>query len=382
MKKLRIFWGFLIFAITFLVQAQHSYFMFTGAYTSSESEGINVYSFDPATPSVSYLFTVKGIQNPSFLLIDHSGNFLYAVNELETYQGKASGAVSAFSIDRFSGKLKLLNMQPTYGGAPCHLTLDDSGKWLFVANYLGGNVAVFPVLEDGTIGDRTDFVQHQGKGVNPDRQEGPHAHQVVFDAQSQILWVADLGLDKVFRYRLDRKTGHLTPDVIPWIQTPPGSGPRHMTFSRNHRNLYVLGEINSRIYNFNLTPGNKMKAIQDLSMLPAGFSQANTGAEIAVSPGGKYLFASNRGHNSLVQFSIDPGSGMLTLKNHFPSGGMNPRFFCFDPTGNYLFAANQTSDNIVVYKFNSGNGLSDTGIEVKLPKPVCIVFLKQVMMPE
>jgi 6-phosphogluconolactonase len=293
-----------------------------------------------------------------------------------TYQGRPSGSVSAFAIDPSDGNLTFLNTRPTGGTAPCHLTLDPSGKWLFVANYGSGNVSVFPLNEDGTIGESTDLIQHHGKGTNPERQEGPHAHQVVFDKNHDLLFVNDLGLDKVFMYRFNHTTGKLSPASPPWFRTPPGFGPRHLAIGKKGKTIYVLGEMASSVSVFTFSPGSQPEEIQEISMLPEEFNGENTGAEIVLSPDGKFLFASNRGDNSLAEYSIDPGSGKLKLNHFYSSGGIDPRFFCFDPTGKYIFSANQTSENIIVYKYNKTNGeLTPTGIEIKLPKPVCMAFL-------
>lgn len=352
-----------------------SYYMYTGAYTTTEDEGINVYEYVPSAPLVKYLYTVKNIKDPSYLIIHPGGKYLYAVNELMYFNGDSTGAVSAYAIDQKTGNLSFINTRPTGGTAPCHLTFDPSGKWLFVANYGSGNVSVFPLMENGEIGERTDLVQHYGSGINPDRQKGPHAHQVVFSERSGILYVADLGLDKVFRYIFNTVSGKLSPDALPWIEVPSGSGPRHIALAANDTRVYVLGEMSSTIMVFTIHDGNKAQMIQQISMLPDNFSGTNTGAELSISPDGKFLYASNRGDNTLVQFSIDQQSGKLKKAAHYPSGGENPRFFCFDPTGSFVFSANQTSDNIVVYKYIPETGsLTGTGIELQLSKPVCIAF--------
>ncbi|NOY38390.1 MAG: lactonase family protein [Chlorobi bacterium] len=369
--------GMLTVFNVFPVSGQH-YFVYTGSYTSSAEEGINVYDFDAAKPSMHFLFTVKGVQDPSFLIIHPTGRYLYAVNELMSFEGKSSGAVSAFAIDAASGNLKLLNSRPTGGTAPCHLSVDPTGKWLFTANYGGGNVTVFPLLKDGRIGPSADIVRHHGHSVNPDRQEAPHVHEVVFDKNSGRLFVPDLGLDKIFIYNFDPKTGKLSPAKQPWIRTPPGRGPRHLALSKDGETVYVLGEISSSVMVYHLQSGIPPALLQETSMLPDDFKGPNTGAEITLSPDERFLYASNRGHHSLVQYTVDPVSGKLKVKAYFPSGGKNPRFFCFDPTGSYVFSANQTSDNILLYKYDKESGrLSATGIEVKPPQPVCLAFLRK-----
>ncbi|HEV2969459.1 MAG TPA: lactonase family protein [Pirellulales bacterium] len=358
----------------------HSLFVYIGTYTHgkgehSASKGIYTCRFDLATGKLTIAGVTPSVE-PSFLAIDPSRRFLYAVNEIENFGGKKAGGVSAFAIDLKSGELKPLNQQSSEGGGPCHLSVDRQGKHVLVANYGGGSLAVLPIEKYGRLGKATAFVQHQGSSVDPQRQEGPHAHSISLDAANHFALAADLGLDKLFVYRFDPEKGTLTPNNEPWAKLARGSGPRHFVFA-GERFVYVINEMASTITAFAYDAEHgTLKSLQTVSTLPTGFSGSNTTAEIEIHPSGRFLYGSNRGHNSIVTFSIDPTSGLLTYVGHQPCGGKTPRSFGIDPTGTYLLAANQDSDSVVVMRIDPQTGkLTPTGDTVQIGMPVCVKMI-------
>jgi 6-phosphogluconolactonase len=314
--------------------------------------------------------------NPSFLALHPSRRYLYAVDEVDDFQGKKTGGVSAFSIAE-DGTLKRLNQQPSKGGGPCHLVVDRQGKNVLVANYGGGSVACLPIQEGGKLGAATGFVQHKGKSVNKDRQEGPHAHSINLDAGNRFAAAADLGLDEVLVYRFDADKGTLTPNEPPAAKVKPGSGPRHFAFHPDGKHAYVINEMVCTVTAFDYDADKGvLSEIQTISTLPGKFEEGYSTAEVQVHPSGKYLYGSNRGHNSIAVFRIDRKSGKLTRVENQSTKGKTPRNFGIDPTGNYLLAANQDSDNIVVFHIDPETGrLEAMGTEVQLPRPVCVRFV-------
>ena len=348
--------------------------LYVGIYTSSKSEGIYVYRMDLATGGLRHFDTVKGIVNPSFLAIDPRRRHLYAVNEVGDFRGKPEGAVSAFSIDQQTGGLTVLNQQSSLGSAPCHLTVDKRGKHVLVANYEGGNLAVLPVRPDGSLGAATERVQHQGASVDPQRQQGPHAHCIVLDRANRYAFAVDLGIDKIMIYGFDAARGKLTRNQAPPVSAKPGAGPRHFTFHPNGRFAYVINELDSTITAFAYQSARgALRPVQTVPTLPGGFSGASTCAEVLVSPSGKYLYGSNRGHDSIVVFAIDGRTGRLRYVQHEPTRGKTPRNFTIDPTGAYLLAANQDSDTIQVFRIDPESGeLTATGRVAEAPSPVCL----------
>jgi 6-phosphogluconolactonase len=349
--------------------------LYVGTYTSGKSEGIYVYKFDLSSGELRHFATAKGIVNPSFLAVDPQGQHLYAVNEIEEFGGKPGGALSAFSIDAKTGNLQFLNQQPSLGSDPCHLIVDKSGKFVLVANYGGGNAAVLP-LHNGNLGPPVDMVQHGGSSVNPERQRGPHAHNVVLDKANRHAFVVDLGLDKIMIYRFDSHSGKLAPNLVPWVKLKPGAGPRHFTFHPNGRWAYVINELDSTFTGFTYDSGpGSLKELQTVSTLPTGFSGENSCAELLVSQSGKFLYGSNRGHDSIVVFSIDQSTGRLMFVEHVSTGGQTPRNFTIDPTGTFLLAANQKSDNVVTFRIDPISGkLRPTGHVAEIPTPVCLLL--------
>jgi 6-phosphogluconolactonase len=354
--------------------AANSRLIYVGTYTTGRSEGIYACRLDLSSGELKLINVAKGVVNPSFLAIDGRSEFLYAVNEVTTFGGKASGAVSSFAIDRQSGALKFLSQQPSAGGGPCHLTIDGTGRFVLVANYDGGSVAVLPVRQ-GALSAPVEIVQHHGSSVNVERQGAPHAHGVFLDRANRLLFVTDLGLDKIMIYRFNTTSGKLTANETPWCQINAGAGPRHFTFHPNGRWGYVINEMASTVtvLSYNAAAGT-LKEEQTISTLPAGFAGNNSCAEIEIAPSGRFLYGSNRGHDSIVVYAVDLQSGRLELRQHAPTE-KTPRNFKIDPGGELLVAANQNSDSLITFRVDKASGqLSATGQRLAIPAPVCIVM--------
>lgn len=352
------------------------YLVYVGTYTDHASKGIYAYRFDSSTGKLTSLGLAADAAEPSFLAVDSGGRFLYAVNEILRYNGQPTGAVSAFAIQRETGKLSLLNQVSSHDEGPAHITLDRAGKYALVSNYTLGSVAVFPVLKDGRLGEATSFVQHKGSSVNPERQKGPHAHATALSPDNRFAVVADLGLDQLLVYGFDAAKGTLGPKPQ-MVRAAPGVGPRHLVFSSDGRFLYVINELQSTVvtYSYNAATG-ALHEVQTISTLPMGFSGNSTAAEIEIHPAGKFLFASNRGDDSVAVFAIDSGAGTLTHVAAAPTGGKTPRNFAIDPTGSWLLAANQESDEIVVFRIDRKTGhLTPTGETLRVPSPACLKFV-------
>lgn len=350
--------------------------VYVGTYTSGKSEGIYLYRLDLTSGKLRHAATTKGVKDPSFIALAPGRRNLYAVNEVEDFGGKKSGALSSFAVDQPTGNLRLLNQQPSLGGAPCYVDVDRSARFVLVANYSGGNIAVLPIRSDGSLGEATDVKQYVGSSINVERQEGPHAHCIVLDPANRFAYGCDLGTDKVMIYRFDARKGKLIPGRTPWVQLKPGAGPRHITFHPDGKYAYVINELHATVTAFahDHDRGN-LKELQTIPTLPADFTGENTSADIHVSPDGHFLYCSNRGHDSIAAFQIAPRSGKLTFVAHQSSGGKAPRNFAIDPTGRFLLVANQKSDNIVTYRRDLKTGqLTATGHVAEVPSPVCLKF--------
>ncbi|MCS6863066.1 MAG: lactonase family protein, partial [Abditibacteriales bacterium] len=308
--------------------------VYVGTYTGTKSKGIYVFEMDYTSGAVSPARLAGEAIHPSFLAIHPNGRFLYAVGEVSDFAGKKSGGVSAFAIDASTGHLTLLNQQSSGGAGPCHLVVDNAGKNVLVANYGGGSVAVLPIQADGTLREASCFIQHTGKSVNPQRQEAPHAHSINLDAANRFAFVADLGLDKVLIYRFDAAKGTLTPNDPPAATVAPGAGPRHFAFHPSGRYAYVINEMGNTVTAFHYDAQKGiLTEIQTLSTLPQGYTDVSHTAEVQVHPSGKFLYGSNRGHDSIAIYSIDQNTGRLSLVNIVSTQGKTPRNFGIDPTG-------------------------------------------------
>lgn len=362
--------------------ANQAMLIYVGTYTRSlphvaaKSEGIYLIGLAPATGALSHVSKTVGVDNPSFLALHPNKRYLYAVNEVGDYQDRASGAVSAFAINEETGALTFLNKQPTNGEAPCHLTVDATGQYVLCANYTGGSVSMHPIMADGSLGEISDFVQHKGSSVNPQRQQEPHAHSFTIDKNNHYAYACDLGKDQVLIYELDLDKGKLIPNEPAYGSSHKGAGPRHFAFHPNGKIAYVINELDSTITVFRYTDvTGGLDAIQTISTLPSGFEGRSHCADIHVHPTGKFVYGSNRGHDSIAVFSVDQTSGKLKATGHMATGGNVPRNFAIDPSGSFLLAANQNSDNVVVFRINIATGqLTPTGYELTVPTPVCLRF--------
>jgi 6-phosphogluconolactonase len=356
------------------------YLFYVGTYTQegSKSKGIYAYRFDAATGESAALGLAAETTNPSFVAIHPNGRFLYAVNEVQNYEGPNSGGVSAFAIDRVSGKLTFLNQVRSRGADPCYIIVDKAGKHVLVANYTGGSIAVFPIDESGKLGEASAFVQHTGHGADPKRQEGPHAHSIDLSPDNRLAFVDDLGLDELLVYKFDSSKGTLTPNDPAFVKLDAGAGPRHFALHPSGKFAYVVAEMGSSVTAMSVDlKSGKLERLQTLSTLPKDFKGQNDDAEIAAHPSGKFLYASNRGHDSIAVFAIDAKKGTLTKVDDVPTQGQTPRSFEIDPSGHFLLAENQKSDNIVVFRIDQDTGrLTATGQKLEVGSPVCVKFLK------
>ena len=354
--------------------------VYFGTYTDTTSKGIYVSRFNSATGALTKPELAAATPQPSFLAITPDARFLYAVNEVNSYGGQPTGSVSAFAVHKDTGMLTALNKQQTGGADPAHVSVDRTGRSVLVANYSGGSIAVFPVGDDGSLGNVVSFVQHTGRSVNPDRQAGPHAHQILTDPSNQFAYVADLGLDKVLIYRFDGAKHTVTRATPPSAALKPGAGPRHLAFDSSGAHVYVLNELACTITAFNRDSSNgSLTEFETISSLPPGDAPQNgyTTAEIAISPSGGFLYASTRGHDSISVYSVDPASGRLSFVANTRLPGKTPRGFGISPDGAHLLVAQQGSDSVVVFRIDKPTGkLTATGTSVNVGKPVDVKFVE------
>ena len=357
--------------------AKYLFYVGTETGGSSKSKGIYAYRYDAKTSEITSLGLAAETPNPSFIAPHPNGRFLYAVNEVSNYRGPNSGGVRAFSIDRATGKLTFLNEVPSRGADPCYITVDKTGKYVLVANYTGGSVAIFPILVDGKLGEAAAFAQYTGKGTNPARQEGPHPHSIDLSPDNRFAMVDDLGLDKLLVYKFDAAKGSLTPNDPPFTKFDAGAGPRHFALRPDAKFAYVIAEMQSAVTVFsNDEKTGTLHPLQTISALPKGFTGENDAAEIQMHPSGKFLYASNRGHDSIAVFAIDAAKGTLTSVEFTSTQGKTPRSFEIDPTGALLFAENQKSNNIVIFHIDTKTGrLTPTGKVLEVASPVCVKFV-------
>ena len=353
--------------------------VYFGTYTGAKSKGIYVSRLDTATGKLTAPELAAEITSPSFLAIHPSHRFLYAANEVSNFGGKNAGAVSAFAINAASGKLTPLNQVSSGGAGPCYVTVDKTAKSVLVANYGSGSVAALPIQNDGSLKEATAFIQHTGSSVDPQRQKEPHAHSINLSSDNRFAVAADLGLDKLLVYRFDPNKGSLTANDPPFASVKPGSGPRHFAFHPTGRFAYVINEITCTVtaFNYDATRG-ELKEAQTISTLPNGetVKAGYSTAEVQAHPSGKFLYGSNRGHDTIAVFTIDRPTGKLTLIQNEPTQGKIPRNFGIDPTGQFLLAANQNSGNVVAFRIDSNTGrLSPTGQILEVGSPVCVKFV-------
>ena len=345
----------------------------TGQILQGKGEGIYLYKLDLLDGRLTFVAKTPGVVNPSYLTLAPSGKYLYAVNELKEFNGKASGAVSAFAVESGTSRLSFINQLPTGGTDPCHVAVNDRESHVFVTNFMSGSVCIFPILENGALDRPSQFIQHTGSSVNKTRQAGPHAHSLVFDRLNQYAFVPDLGLDKLLIYKTDFIHGQLEPSPATAFNAEPGSGPRHCAFHPNGQYCYLVNELNATISAlcFDQLKGC-FTMMQSVPMVLVNYQGENTGADIQVHPDGEYVYGSNRGHNSIVIYKVAENTGLLSAVGMESSCGETPRSFAIDPTGEFLLVANQDTDNVVVFKIDNRTGKLAKISEVKIPTPVCI----------
>lgn len=349
--------------------------VYLGTYGGGDNPSRGIYrsTLDLETGKLSDPVLVAEARNPSFLEIHPTGKFLYAVSEA----GRA-GSVSAYAIDPDTGNLMFLNQRPSGGSGPCHVSIDRQGKNVLVANYGSGSASVIPIESDGKLAEPTSTVQHEGSSVNAVRQKGPHAHSINVSPDNRYAYVADLGIDKIVIYKFDADKGTLTANDPPFVELKPGAGPRHFTFGSNGRYAYVIKELDCTItaFHYDATSG-ALKPIQTIATLPSDFDGSNTCAEIRVHPNGRFLYGSNRGHDSIAVYGVDTTTGKLTCVEHETKDIKTPRNFNIDPTGTFCLVANQDGRSVVVFRIDAKTGaLQPTGHKIAISKPVCIRFLQ------
>ncbi len=350
--------------------------VYFGTRDQGPDKGISLAHFNTETGALSKPALMQVAVGPAFFRVHPDGRHLYTVNTLGPGV-PGEGKVSAYELDPQTGKLKFLNSQPSGGPNPAYLSFDRTGHFALVANYNGGNVIVLPIKADGSLGERTAIDQHEGKSVTPDRAQQAYAHSIIIDPSNHFVLSADLGLDRVYVYKFDEKTGKLTPNDPAWFSDKPGSGPRHVIFSPDGKFVYVSHEIANvvGVYAWDAAKG-ALAEVQTISTLPADFKGTNTAAELQLHPSGKFLYVSNRGHDSMAVFAVAADTGKLTLLQHIPTQGKTPRNFTLDPSGHWLVASNQDSNSAITYKVDQATGkLTQVGEVVPVSFPFCQRFL-------
>jgi len=358
--------------------------VYFGTSTGDKSKGIYRAELDLATGQLTPATLAAEIASPSFLAIHPNQKYLYAVTQIADAQGNRIGGVGALAIDPASGDLKLLNQQASGGGGPCHVVVDQAGKNVLVANYGGGSVAAIPIADDGQLRPASSVIQHKGSSVDKQRQQGPHAHSINLDPANRFAFAADLGLDKVLVYKFDSAQGTLTANDPAGADVAPGSGPRHFAFHPTAKFAYVINEITSTVTAFTYDAAlGQLQEIQTITTLPAGFDgKNNSTAEVQVHPSGKFLYGSNRGHNSIAIFQIDPATGKLTASGHQGKDIKTPRNFAVDPTGQYVLVASQDAHHVEVFKVDATSGaLTPTGSKIEVPRPICVKMIPIAVAP-
>lgn len=345
-------------------------FLYVSGYTKTADDGIGVYRFDPASGALDHVETVGGIVNPSFLAVGPEGTSLYSVAE-----SPAAGSVVAYARDPETGRLRELNRQSSGGDGPCHVGIDHSGRYVLAANYGSGSIAAFPIERDSSLGAASGRVQQEGSSVNADRQAGPHAHMIAQSPDGRQVYATDLGADRIFGYQLGGGNGELTALPEAGASATPGAGPRHFTFSPDGGTVYVINELDSTLTRYARDAASgRLDARETVSTLPENFPGSSSCAQVVVSPDGRFVYGSNRGHDSVVAFAVGE-DGALRLLRHVPSGGQTPRNFTLDPSGDWLLIANQDSDSVVVMRRDAGTGLpEEPGVTYDVPSPSCLVF--------
>ncbi len=348
--------------------------LYVGTYSDRGSQGIYVLEFDRKTGKLSERQTLEDKDSPSFLTIHPNGKYLYAVYREGKDANDQHGTVTAFAIDPKDGRLSKLNERSSEGAGPCHVSVDPQGQLVYVSNYGEGNLAVYPIGTDGKLGEASDVVQHSGGSVNPDRQQEPHMHSIIPSESGDLIYASDLGIDKIMLYQPDRSSSKLSAATPPFATSTPGAGPRHFALHPSGKFAFSIEELSSTTAAYAVQESGSLKPVDRATTLPKGASaDGNSTADIHVSPDGKFVYASNRGHDSIVIYAVDTNSGKLTYVGNEPAGGKHPRNFCMDDRGEFVWVANRDTDNVVVFSRDAVTGkLTPTGNEIKVPAVVCV----------
>ncbi len=351
--------------------------VYFGTYTGAKSQGIYLSHFETRSGALTEPELVAEAKNPSFLALHPKLQVIYSVGEVDEFNGKRTGGISAYRIEPGTGRLVLLNQQPSGGTGPCHLSVDRTGGALFAANYGSGSISSMPLKADGSLGEPLAPIQHTGSSVNKARQTGPHAHFILPDPRDRFVLACDLGIDKVLAYKFEPRDASLTPAVPPFARVKPGAGARHFAFHPNGKFLFVINELDSTISTFSYTSRNgAMRMVSNVHTLPVDFKGPSSCAEVVVHPSGKFVYASNRGHDSVAIFSVDVKTGQLLPAGFQSTGGKTPRHITLDPSGGWLLASNQDTHNVCVFRVNPANGgLFATGQGLEIGSPVCALFV-------
>ena len=350
--------------------------VFVGTYTDDRTEGIHILQLDTSTGDLSTMAKVADVRNPFFLATCPNNKTLYAGCCIDEFENEPGGSVRSYAIGA-NGALTQTSEQASKGATPCYLSVDSTNRCVLVANYSSGNIAAFSIHPGGKLGPASQVIQHEGSSVDEVRQEGPHVHSIVLSPDSRFAFAADLGLDKIMIYQLDFDAGKLRPHgTQPFAQTPAGAGPRHMTFSPNRLLAFVINEIDNTITSFNFDESaGTLETVETVSTLPDNFNGDSGTADIHFEPSGRFLYGSNRGHDSIAIYAVDGASGRLQTRGHVLTGGQNPRSFAIDPSGNFLLAANQSTNDIHTFRINQDDGsLAPTGHVVEIQAPVSMQF--------
>jgi 6-phosphogluconolactonase len=352
--------------------------LYVGTFAGRNSQGLYVFEFNRDSLSFKLLQTLPELVSPSFFTLHPAGRFLYAACRNSMVNGQNWGSIWSLKIDTISGMLAPLNQRPSYGADPCYISTDQSGQYIFVANYGDGVISVYPVSTDGSIGDSIQVIRHAGRGINPQRQEGTHVHAALVSEDDRFVYVPDLGIDKVMIYKIDTANGKLTPADVPWAEVKPGSGPRHIAIHPDGKFAYLAEELGSTAAVFlRDTFSGSLTEIQRVSSIPDDYTGENTNADIHTDPEGRFLYVSNRGHNSIAIYSINRLTGMLSLAGFEPVRGDHPRNFMIDDTGDLMLVANRNTDQIVIFRRNKQTGmLTYSGKELNVPAPVCVKMMR------
>lgn len=372
---------FIVFAMLLgfggCTQHESKELIFAGTFDGKGSEGLYVFSFDRKNLTFELLQTISDRMAPSFQAVYSKMPVVYSASRSPISGQSDHQTIGAYRADRDTGRLSLINEQSVMGISPAHVSVDPLGSFVYVSNYTSGNLSMFPIRDDGGLDEASDVVQHTGSSIHPTRQQKAHAHAADPSPDGRFLYVSDLGMDKIMIYEVDRQQRTLSPASTPWFENTPGAGPRHLAFRPDGAYAYSAEELTSTVAVLRVDKNTgALQQVQRISMLPDDFQGSNTAADIHVSPDGKFLYASNRGHDSIVIFEIDEFTGELSLAGHESTIGEHPRNFMIDESGKLLFVANRDSNHIVVFRRNPLTGLLDyTGTELIVPLAVCVTMM-------